>query len=159
MKRRIRRRTFETNSSSCHSVAIKSHKLYYPDFEYQIWYDNYFHVYLKDFGWKEEEYYDAYTKLQYAIGMVIATELRNSRYMNLIGETEGFIAIENLIKDRYEVNGIIIEKNHRFPEYGYIDHQSTDDYYCLKDFLDDYKVTLEEFIFGDVVLRTDNDNH
>ena len=43
---------------------------------------------------------------------------------------------------------------------GYIDHQSHEDYSCLQDFLDDYGVTIEEFIFSpNVILHTDNDNH
>jgi len=86
--------------------------------------------------------------------------------------TESFKLINECVKEHCNCNGIEIVSDIYWEKYndtpakgytifeGYIDHQSSEDYKSLKEFLDSWGVSIEEFIFSpDVVLHTDNDNH
>lgn len=51
--------------------------------------------------------------------------------------------------------GVIIDQSE-----GYIDHQSHENYATFRDFLNDYKLDVVEFVFGrGVEVHTDNDNY
>lgn len=158
---KIREQVFETNSSSAHSVYVR-----WSDnavFEYDSImscvdkYLNELEIELGCFGWDIYSYSDAYTKLQYALTMVYETEVPfiEGKDQSAFYETDGYNEILSLIHDKCGVNKISIKSFD-----GYIDHQSYEDYNSLNDFLNDYGVTLEEFIFcPNVILHTDNDNH
>ena len=170
--KRIRYNAFETNSSSHHSLIIKKpgtmHYGYLkPDTD-----DNLIHVRFGEFGWGIEIYDDPATKLSYAATMVAETEKFNSE--DEFYETAGMRAINELIKEKCNCDGVVVDNpdfqmesytwnniTHQYMSHdGYIDHQSCEGYSSLQDFLDDWDITLERFIFDNHVdLLIDNDNH
>ena len=164
----VRNDVFETNSSSVHSLVV--HRKYPLEYEYpdlHVYDDGYIHIPMDKFGWGYDGYIDSKVKLTYAMGMVYQTESRDKYdedYRQQLGnfyDTVGYKAINDMIKEYYNCDGILVDKlEHNVYPYGYIDHQSTEDYSSLKDFLDDYGVTLEQFVFDpNVTLIIDNDNH
>ena len=183
MKRQIRSGLWETNSSSTHTVYLTSETTQedISELDKYIQDDGYLHIKFGEFGWEIKNYTDAYTKLQYALTMVIETECRYRPIQTegesiIFEETEGFKAINSLIARVLDCAGVIVDSNMEVSIYesqwnkgitmigithdGYIDHQSTDDFNSLQNFLDFYSMTLEEFIFDpNEVLHTDNDNH
>jgi len=163
MTRKIRSNIFETNSSSCHSISIhKGNRFFYPyNDPYYFCKDGFLHIKLAEFGWGPDEFCDFYNKLRYALCMVMETEYEN--YDELFDDfyfLPGFKLIEEVVKEKCNCDGIIIEPLKGYYKYGYIDHQSTEDYSCLQDFLDDYGLNIERFLFDEnVVMVIDNDNH
>lgn len=164
MKKKIRYGVYETNSSSCHSLVISKHKIMNfvlpkPDG------DGYLHMTFGEFGWHEARYNDPITKLSYALTMVAMTHMKEFNNKEEFYELDDFKMINNIIKDKIDdCDGIEIDeeefKDDWYGVNGYIDHQSCENYSCLQDFLNDYDVSLEDFIFNaDVILITDNDNH
>lgn len=185
MKKQIRSKVWETNSSSCHAIYCNGDDFIEDDISFLkscIEDDGYLHIKFGEFGWEVEDYTDCFTKLQYALTMVAETECR---YRPMQSEddtidfekTEGLKAINDLIADKLDCAGVIVDSEMELVKYdsnwnkgvtmiglshdGYIDHQSsTDDYNSLQDFLDYYGISLETFIFDpNVVLHTDNDNY
>ena len=170
--KRVRQGAFESNSSSSHSLLIrKPGKMYYRDLQ-PMGYDRLVHVEFGEFGWGVDTYYSTKTKLSYAVTMVAETEEFNSE--DEFYETAGMKAINELIKDKCHCNGVCVdypnfqpesytwdgEIKHYMSHNGYIDHQSCECYNSLQDFLNDWDITLERFIFDDNVgLLIDNDNH
>ena len=160
--RKIRKNVFETNSSSCHSVSISQNKTGLSASNYyQTSPDGFLHTTMGEFGWGYDEFYDFGNKLKYALTMVEETEV--GRFENSVPQkfydSVGFHQIEDAVKKKIGCNGILIEPLKGYWTYGYIDHQSCEDYDSLQDFLDDYGVTIEDFLFNeDVVLIIDNDN-
>jgi hypothetical protein len=149
MKKLIRNSTFETNSSSCHSISVSSnagvYDTIYPNNDGTII------VPLNEFGWEQETYNDALTKLSYLMLYVRdwVTSPDKEKFMdmliNVVKEHTGASAVE------FDVNTTGKSWND-----GYIDHQSVED--RNYDYLFD-EIILKEFLFGDGVLETDNDNH
>ena len=158
MNRKIRRSVFETNSSSTHSFTYGGayNNLVVDDF------DNCVHTSLDEFGWEVRTYYDSAKKLDYIL-LAAANFTDHDFWCNRenlkeeiasFRETEEFQRIEEAVKDVMNCDGIVIE------DYadGYIDHQSLE-YDSFDEWLDDtYADSIEDFIFGGVVLHTDNDN-
>ena len=162
MKRQIRRGVFETNSSSCHSLSIENirNNCDYDQLKkYVNDYDNTIHVGFGEFGWEQECYIDAFTKLEYALTMIVQTECGNVKDVEDFYETDGFVELNELIKSRCHCDGITLTSKMELVEYhpnvwveekkrwledydvtdfyinheGYIDHQSR--YYkSLQDF-------------------------
>lgn len=164
-KRVIRYNIWESNSSSSHTVSVSMESsINIP----KVNPDEKITMSFGEFGWEWETYYDIWDKLQYALEMVYETEvpwdLKSSNdydeVLEAFYETEGFKDINEVIKDELNCSGIEMELNYdAWYPFGYIDHQSFEDYGCLQDFLNDYGVDLYRFLFdGNVVLRTGNDN-
>jgi len=168
----VRQGAFESNSSSSHSLLIRRQGgMYYGDLQPKP-YDRLVHTKFGEFGWGVDTYYSTATKLSYAVTMVAETEEFNSE--DEFYETAGMKAINELIKDKCHCNGVCVdypnfqsesytwngEIKHYMSHNGYIDHQSCECYNSLQDFLNDWDITLERFIFDDNVgLLIDNDNH
>lgn len=172
MKKKIRHEMFDSNSSSLHSLSIKkpeklNYKTLVPDE-----FDNFVHIPFGEFGWEIEDYNSAYSKLSYILTMIYEIEHPNNE--KDFYEAEDFKTVDELIKEKLHCNGVVVEDNFELRAYegyngqpvsymeidGYIDHQSYEDYESIQDFLDEYGVSLEDFIFNqNVVLHTDNDNH
>ena len=159
MKVQVRNGCFETNSSSTHSFSIGNT---YNDLTVSK--DGYIHTNLGEFGWEIEDYPESSVKLAYIL-LVIAYLYKcdfwwisanfNGNYEKL-KETEEYQEVENLIKERLNCEGIIIDSDSE----GYIDHQSIEDYRTFDEWLNDTGAdSIEDFIFGDIILHTDNDNH
>lgn len=169
--KKIRYDAFESNSSSSHSLLIrKPGRMNYERIKAEP-YDNLVHIEFGEFGWGIDTYYDTETKLSYAATMVAETEEFGSE--DEFYKTAGMKAINELIQDKCHCNGVCVdypnfqlesytwngETKHYLSHNGYIDHQSSD-YKSLQDFLNDWNITLERFIFDDNVgLLIDNDNH
>ncbi len=159
MKRQIRSSVFETNSSSTHSFTYGGayNNLVVDDF------DNCVHTSLGEFGWEVHSYFDSEAKLSYIL--LAAAHFTNHSFwwhkntfeeeLTSFKETEEYQRIEEAVKNVMNCDGIVIED---YAE-GYIDHQSLE-YDSFDEWLDDtYADSVEDFIFGGVVLHTDNDNY
>ena len=169
MKLVIRNNVFETNSSSSHSISIANVHSYYKPSNIPIKSDNKLHITGGEFGWGYNRYRDFPTKLQYAITMVYETEIpfvdasnwdNRNEIIELIKNTKGFTNLDNMIKVEFNCDGIEIEplSSHWYP-FGVVDHQSCEDYSSLEDFLNNWNVSLYDFLFDENVgLVIDNDN-
>lgn len=159
MNRKVRRSVFETNSSSTHSFTYGGayNNLVVDDF------DNCVHTSLDEFGWEIRTYYDSAKKLDYIL-LAAANFTDHDFWYNSenleeeiasFRETEEFQRIEEAVKNVMNCDGIYIEDYAN----GYIDHQSLG-YSSFDEWLDDTGAdSVEDFIFGNVILHTDNDNH
>lgn len=138
----VRHSVFETNSSSTHSISIASGD-FVPDHLYEE--NGVVVVYPGEFGWEEEEYYDAQTKASYCLTHVKSYE--NQRDEDLLREV-----IESVTGKKVEFR----PSSCKYNPWGYIDHQSSD---VPKEAFASSE-DLKDFIFNPrSVLRTDNDNH
>lgn len=161
--KRIREGTFETNSSSMHSVTVRGKGSY---IKYKI--PNVIELYLDEYGWSGPTLWDFTSKLKYAMSMVLHTEYPNfnqySEYFvveqEVLENLPGYRTLIEATRKHGDCEMIIINRNRGFYPYGYIDHQSYEDYSSLQDFLDDWHVDAERFLFDDgVMVLIDNDNH
>ena len=162
-----RKKVFETNSSSCHSIAIYGK----PDYCVNFSTDSYGNitVELGEYGWNGDPLDDFYSKLAYAISIVLHTEYPGFNnydsdfYVDddTLRECPGYQAIVDCICQVKDCEGILIKReDNDFYPYGYIDHQSYEDYKCFQDFLDDYGIDLYRFLFDyNIGVNIDNDNH
>ena len=160
MKRQIRRSVFETNSSSTHSFTYgNTHNNLVVNDE-----DNCVHTDLGEFGWEIETYYDSASKLAYILLAAASFTSHSFWYfgdtsfdemLESFKKTEEYKRIEDAVKSYMNCNGIVIDENSE----GYIGHQSLE-YDTLDNWLDDTGArSVEDFIFGNVILHTDNDNY
>lgn len=148
MKRQVRRKVFETNSSSMHSLTVEKkgiiEYLHVDDDKNKVI------VNFGKFGWGYDEYTDAETKLSYLITMLAEY---NSFSANELYDTDEFRRINDIVASRCECDGIIIYDSYD----GYIDHQSVE---RIDSLMSEYDCTIEEFIFDSgITLIIDNDNH
>lgn len=164
----IRNNVFETNSSSSHSLCIKANNELSDSYLTVDDIDNHVHVEFGEFGWGYERTTDQYDKLSYLVTMLVETEGNGCKSIQDLYKTEGFNAINKVIKEYCKCDGIIIDSvvgpaswNENYLVHdGYIDHQSCEDYSTVQGFLNDYGITVEQFIFNsDVILIIDNDNY
>lgn len=161
---------FESNSSSCHSLCIQGRTNTLRSPKFHTINDNYVEAQFGEYGWGPDKIEYPREKLSYALTMIMMTEVQRCGYDSdeisyaMFLKTSGFKLLDHYIKsigyagiflpsyeDLYETN--------RYYPYGYIDHQSYEDYSCLEDFFHDYGITVEEY-FGnsDVYVIIDNDN-
>lgn len=162
-KKVIRQDVFETNSSSCHSVSVRGKEI---NNHYRI--DDVMEVTLDEYGWSGDPCDDFKSKLEYALSMVLHTEYPNFNHydedfevdQNILEQLVGYKTLLNAIRLHGSCEKIYINKTHGYYPYGYIDHQSYEHYNSLQEFLDDWNVSAERFLFDDgVVVYIDNDNH
>lgn len=159
MNRKVRRSVFETNSSSTHSFTYGGayNNLVVDDF------DNCVHTYLNEFGWEVCSYFDSKAKLDYILlaaanftdhDFWCCSREELEKEIASFKKTEEYKRIEEAVKNVMHCDGIVIEDGAE----GYIDHQSLE-YSSFDEWLDDtYADSVEDFIFGGIVLHTDNDN-
>lgn len=138
----IRKKVFETNSSSSHSITIEVGGKWD-----NIPLNQYRNITLNggEFGWEQKRYRDALTKANYCA----VDQLNNEDHLDML---------KRVIKDYTNCNDVIINISRDWDDdyRSYIDHQSigTSD----NAFID--KETLKNFIFNkNSYLETDNDNH
>lgn len=159
MNRKIRRNVFETNSSSTHSFTYGDgyNNLIVDDF------DNCVHTSLDEFGWEVRTYYGSAKKLDYIL--LAAANFTNHSFwwydgtfeeeLESFKKTEEYQRIEEAVKNVMNCDGIVIEDRAE----GYIDHQSLG-YGSFDEWLEDTGAdSVEDFIFGNIILHTDNDNY
>lgn len=156
--KKIRRGVFESNSSSTHSF---SYAATINDLEVDD--DNCVHTDLGKFGWEIRTYDWASVKLAYIL--LAAASLtghdfwwnddRFTEELESFKETEQYQAIEDAVKLHMDCDGIVINEGSS----GYIDHQSIE-YGSFDEWLWNTGAdSIEDFIFGNIALHTDNDNH
>lgn len=184
---KIRKNIFETNSSSTHSVSFSRRhwpiknmhqsvgiSLSPPDFLYPLFMNeesNKIKVPIRTFGWEWEDFFDQFTKLQYLVTMVYDINKDGISSLEELYETKDFIMLNDVISNYCNCDGIEIDSKFEVyhlsdgrpyiveEDWKGIDHQSYEYYKCLQDFLDDWDVSIEEFVFCDnICLRTGNDN-
>lgn len=164
----IRNNVFETNSSSSHSLCIGVSNELSPSYLLIDYVDNCVHVEFGEFGWGYDKTNNQYDKLSYLVTMLVETEGDSCKSMFDLRNTEGFKSIENVIKEYCKCDGLLIDSNvqptigneNYIDHDGYIDHQSCEDYHSLQHFLNDYRITVEQFIFNSSInLIIDNDNN
>ena len=133
--RNIRTGTWETNSSSSHSITFVpnyvKHNIDLHGAE--------FIINGVDFGWGYEDYNDIYTKISY-----VAQETEDLR------NYEMRLWLEEILKEELKCGTITYNLDG-----GYIDHNSMG---TVKNTIET-KEELRQFIFGQSTLIIDNDNH
>jgi len=163
----VRKRVFETNSSSCHSISISENdtlnNIPTPDENGDI------NIYPQDFGWEQDHHYDFDTKASYLA--IYCRDWSNDK------EEDHFRTLEECIKEvtqcksvvyiedmmnyemkSYEHNGKTVTYKSYGWESGGIDHGSVDGEELHHIFED--KELVKAFLFSsNSVLETDNDNH
>ena len=163
-----RSNTFETNSSSVHTITLDGR----AENDLKVERDGYVHLQVRSYGKDHAEYHDAENKLMYAILTVCYTygiclycdydylKSTESDWDNSIEElrdTEEFQEIEQCVIDVMSTDSKPCKGIKFHAGEGYIDHQSQE-YYSLEDFLTSNHIpNIKEFIFGKAVLRTDCD--
>ncbi len=162
--KQVRHGVFETNSSSTHSVSVHRNSTRIEQNRMVVCDDGYIHATLGEFGWEEEDYYSQESKLSYLLTMAVHknglyaynfNEREDREAIDSLQETEDFKRISAEVARHAGCKGIVVDYSS-----GYIDHQSHEDYRSMDDFLNDYDVSILEFVFGSgVVVHTDNDNH
>ena len=159
--RQLRRGVFESNSSSCHSITFGGRGALEPNCM-PIDEDGYIHAHFSEFGWEIENYYDQESKLAYLLTMTAhlngcypyhwSREEQEEAIEEFV-ETYDFKRISDEIADYANCKGVILDYSE-----GYIDHQSIDNN-SLDEFLEWNNTNIIDFVFGGVVVHTDNDNY
>lgn len=156
---KIRRSTFETNSSSTHSLIIKDNV---PDYSYVIDEEGIINAEFGEFGWEVKNYKKPMTKLSYILTMV--AEIYEPRTEKEFYENEDFKKIEEEVCAGTGALGIrVINSGFKAEDgyslhNGYIDHQSCE-FSNIDEFLRSNGVTLKDYLFNSgVIVHTDNDN-
>lgn len=138
--RKIRRKVFETNSSSMHAISIGGNKpiRYVPEV---------LNFYFGEFGW-EDSYADPADYLYTAVyGYFGYNDDLINQWLNYISET----LAKRGCKAVFHTN-----PPSAFWEHGYIDHSS--ELYELFEYLSDEEHLLG-YLFGNTCIKTGNDNN
>lgn len=145
MKNRvIRHKSFETNSSSSHSISIASGE-FIPD---KLLVENgVCEIFPGEFGRSgPDDYTDAATKAAYCL-----------TYLEQYGKDDYRTMLDEVIRKATGAKEVkFVESSDEHYKWGYIDHQS--DIVCAEAFLTEE--SLRQFIFNQAsVLTIDHDNH
>lgn len=155
--------TFETNSSSSHSLTITHGELIEQPFSQQELRDGAIHVYVGEYGWEWYRYYSAREKINYLITDIFSPhgsftgDENDFNYLNdedrtkeLRNQFPNFDMICKVVEDFTGCSIIVDSFNN-----GYIDHDSvgtSHDAFASED-------ALKDFLFGKTsYLETGNDN-
>ena len=165
-KRVIRYGCFESNSSSCHTVSIRDKKNVKGFYSAPS--NGILEIRLDEYGWSGYPCDDFIEKLKYTMSMVLHTEYHGFNYYDeeftvddkKLHELDGYKKILEAINKHFECDEIVIKKrNNSYYPYGYIDHQSYESFDSLQDFLDEWNVDIERFLFDyGVIVWISNDN-
>ena len=174
--RKIRRKVFETNSSSVHSISFTSG--YVP--KYDPWKEerepgglvaddetNRVPCHFGEFGREKATYTTKQDRLSYLLTMIAETEGYHLECVDDFYELPGYKLLDEMIAKECNCDGIeiadrmeidIYEKKSYLSIDGFIDHQSCE-YRNLQEFLDDQNISAKEFVFGEgVEITTGDDN-
>ena len=140
IKRIIRERLPETNSSSSHSVVISTKKNYEADETLKLNSDGDLVIPSTDFGWEWEKYNSCMPKLQYVVGILMSS-----------GNTKSLKKLIDMVKDMTGANRVLIDMENPIE----IDHNSSD---IFPEIIESSE-TIKSFIFSkNSWLYTGNDN-
>lgn len=147
----IRRSTFETNSSSSHSITIPF-PVVLNSSELEVNDEGYIEISFCEFCWQEHS--TQMDRLAWLVQVIVNDKVERNAFWyhgndtrwheleSMLYETDDFQRLSAEIAEYVGCKGI------RLAEYtsGYIDHES--DYPTVDDFLDSYDVTATQFVFG-----------
>jgi len=180
--RKIRNKIFETNSSSSHSLIIENKENQithsYSEFNLRPNNEGYIQLSFGEFGWGYETLRNQEDKLSYLLTMAMETELKavekpTSKSYDVekrFRKTDGFKKLDDFVKKHCYCKGIEITSSMELMYYtkdkklwldidGYIDHQSYENYKSMQDFLDYYKLTIDDVVLNDnIKIKISNDN-
>lgn len=140
IKRIIREKLPETNSSSSHSVVISTKKDYTVDETLKLNSNGDLEIPSRDFGWEWEKYNDCMTKLQYVLG--ILSNSRNNKKLKILFD---------IVKEMTGANSVMYDSKNPIE----IDHNSSD---IFSEIIES-KESIKSFIFSkNSWLFTGNDN-
>ena len=158
---RVTRMTWETNSSSSHSLAYSNECV-----NDLVVVDGTITTDTDEYGWVGDPCVTASEKLEYATVMLLMTEYPYFEYWDenfkveqaVLESLDGYKLLLEAINEETACNKIVIKRDDycSFP-YGYIDHQSCE-YESLASFLHDNGVNAHDFLFGKCEVLIDNDN-
>lgn len=162
----IRRNTFETNSSSSHSISLLPN---YKDIEYDYTLisdcdtdPDYLHISVGEYGWEWVTYDTPTERLKYIVTQIAyscgacvwcdnESEEDNQNAHEVLYDNYDFKKIVDAVVSNTDYKGIIVDCLE-----GYVDHQSC---MCLDEMLWAVDAqSVEDLIFGPVKSRTGNDN-
>ena len=139
----VRHNTFETNSSSSHSLTIGG-SVVRPS---KLKDTNTYTIHGGEYGWGYETYSDPAFKISYTAVEALST---NNEFLK--------DWLEDIIKEMYGVDEVVFDFSLDYDgkDWSYIDHQSRG---TVADSVSS-KEELKQFLFGDnSILTIDNDNH
>ena len=150
-KKLIRNGVFETNSSSCHSISIDINNKNFTASSLYVDEDGYVTLTGGEFGWEQEEYFDALTKANYCAQDIYRYDWRSDSYS--LDEYKKNMLID-VIKEQTGCTDVLFDIQSL--KDGYIDHESHGtSYEAFQN-----KEILRNFIFNrNSYLETNNDNH
>jgi hypothetical protein len=140
--KKIRHNVFETNSSSTHSISVRSdnvgtYQTLYPDKDGVLTFEG------GEFGWEFAKYCDAITKAEYLVTLFKVHNVSDQAlFEKVVLDHTGAKSIAYNIKEEFEA---------------YIDHQSRED--LTSPIFNLTYETMKDFIFNPKsLLMTGNDN-
>ena len=139
---KIRKGTFETNSSSTHSIAISKDKVNIPKGT-TIRFD------IGEYGWEENEY--SFPSYMYT-ALLDKNDEESIEKLKSILDSWG--VNYRFATPRWRFYG---DKNYKYLDNGYIDH-GEEAYYIMLQILNDEDL-LARALFGDTTVYTGNDNN
>ena len=150
-KKLIRNGVFETNSSSCHSISIDKNNKNFTASSLYVDEDGCVTLTGGEFGWGQEEYFDALTKANYCAQDIYRYDWSSDSYS--LDEYKKNMLID-VIKEQTGCTDVLFDIQSL--KDGYIDHESHGtSYEAFQN-----KEILRNFIFNrNSYLETDNDNH
>lgn len=150
-KKLIRNGVFETNSSSCHSISIDKNNKNFTASSLYVDEDGCVTLTGGEFGWEQEEYFDALTKANYCAQDIYRYDWSSDSYS--LDEYKKNMLID-VIKEQTGCTDVLFDIQSL--KDGYIDHESHGtSYEAFQN-----KEILRNFIFNrNSYLETDNDNH
>ena len=164
MKIQVRYGTFETNSSSMHSLVLGTlQNKSYPKMDKVITFC--------EFGWGYDELRTPNQKLNYfatyfanygGIDLALSESLSDHEIMNALCRHKHFQWAMDVICTKYGIskNDFSFEYESAYSPFGYIDHQSVE---TICEVLHDdetlFKGIFVVYLFGDSFVVIDNDNH
>lgn len=158
---KVIRMTWESNSSSSHSLAYSRECI-----NDLVVVDGTIATGTDEYGWVGDPCVTASEKLEYATVMLLMTEYPNFEYWDenvkveqeVLENLEGYKMLLEAINEETACNKIVIKRDDYcyFP-YGYIDHQSCD-YKSLASFFHCNGINAHDFLFGKCEVLIANDN-
>lgn len=158
----IRCNTFETNSSSTHSLAISLEPLNQSIYLSQ---DSKYHISFRDFEGEPEHITWISEKIAFLLQLSmqgrgyyyysdseISPQEKEEEYEELY-DLSLFKQIEMTLKlHEPKCQGLVVDDLK-----GHIDHQTSSDYYTGEDFLAQFNISLADYLFGNIILLADHD--
>lgn len=156
---------FETNSSSTHSLAL----CLKPINEYaKVVYlngDGKYHLKFRNFEGEVEQI----TSLEDKIAFLLQLSMQGSGYYYYQDSDISQEDLEDTYEQLYDLDlfkkieellilhnpscrGMVVDDVR-----GHIDHQTSSEYYRGEDFLEDYDISLEKYLFGNIILLANHD--